>query len=125
MRFVCLGYLDESRWDAMSEAEQSAFLEECMAFGDELHRGGHVVGGEALRRGRNAVTLRQRDGRVAVTDGPFVETREHLGGILVFEAHDLNHAIRLMSGHPGLRGGPFEIYPVDERLAAAIADRRP
>ena len=53
MKFVCLGYLDESRWEAMSEGERSAFLEECCAFGDELRRGGHVVGGVPLRRGRD------------------------------------------------------------------------
>lgn len=93
MKFVCLGYRDETRWAALTETERAAFLEECVAFGVELMRGGHVLGGEALQDGRNAVTLRHRDGKVVVTDGPFAETKEHLGGILFFEARDLNHAI--------------------------------
>ena len=95
-----------------------------MAFGQELQRGGHVVGGEPLRGGRDAVTLRQRDGKVVVTDGPFAETKEQLGGILTFEARALNHAIQLLSRHPGIRGGPFEIFAVDEQVSAAIEARQ-
>ena len=124
MRFVCMGYRDESKWEALSEAERAAFLEDCIAFGDELHRGGHVLGGVPLRDAREGVTLRLRDGRVAVTDGPFAETKEHLGGVLIFEARDLNHAIQLMSRHPGLRGGPFEIRAVDEKINEAIEASR-
>jgi hypothetical protein len=124
MKFVCLGYRDETRWEALPEGERAAFLEECLAYGDELRRGGHVVGGAALRGGRDAVTLRHRDGRVVVTDGPFAETKEQLGGVLVFEARDLNHAIQLMSRNPGVRGGRFEIRAVDERIDAAIAARQ-
>jgi hypothetical protein len=125
MRFVCLGYRDETRWGAMSEADRAALLDDCIAYGGELHRGGHVLGGEALQDSRNAVTLRQRDGKVEITDGPFAETKEHLGGILVFEARDLNHAIQLMSSHPGVRGGPFEIRAVDEQISAKVAAGRP
>jgi hypothetical protein len=69
--------------------------------------------------------LRQRDGRVAVTDGPYAETKEQLGGILFLEANDLNHAIQLMSRHPGVRNGAFEIRAADEAMNAMIAARRP
>ena len=123
MRFVCLGYMDESDWDAMSEAERGAIIEECFAYDDELRRGGHVQGGEALQSVRHTVTLRHRNGSVAVSDGPFAETKEHLGGFMLLEAADLNHAIQLMSRHPGVRIGPFEIRPVDEAMAAHAADR--
>ena len=58
-----------------------------------------------------AVTLYWKNGKVAVTDGPYAETKEQLGGILVLEARDLNHAIQLMSQHPGVKAGPFEIRP--------------
>jgi hypothetical protein len=125
MKFVCLGYLDETRWEALSEGERAALMEDCFAFDDELRRRGHFVGGEALQSVRNAVTLRHRDGRVTVTDGPYAETKEHLGGILLLEARDLNHAIQLMSGHPGVCIGPFEIRAADEWIHGAIAARRP
>ena len=120
MKFVCLGYRDEARWADLSEGDRAAFVEECMAYGDELRRGGHVLGGAPLRGGGEAVTLRQHGGEVVVTDGPFAETKEQLGGVLIFEARDLNHAIQLMSRHPGVRGGAFEIRAVDEKIDAAI-----
>jgi hypothetical protein len=75
------------------------------------------VGGEALQSARNATTLRYRNGRVSVTDGPYAETKEQLGGILILEATDLNHAIQLMSKHPGVKAGPFEIRPVQDLSA--------
>lgn len=114
MKFICLGYLEERQWDEMADTEQSAVMAECFAYDDELQRGGHFIGGEALQSVRNAATLRYRQGNVAVTDGPYAETKEQLGGFLMLEARDLNHAIQLMSKHPGVRFGPFEIRPVDE-----------
>jgi hypothetical protein len=65
--------------------------------------------GEANPSARNATTLRWKNGKVSITDGPYAETKEQLGGILVLEARDLNHAIQLMSKHPGVKAGPFEI----------------
>lgn len=123
MKFICLGYADESSWNAMSEAEREAGMEECFAYDDELRRGKHFVGGEALQSTDRGVTLRIRNGSVAVTDGPYAETKEQLGGILILEARDLNHAIALMSKHPGVRFGPFEIRPADEEINALIAER--
>lgn len=123
MRFVCLGYMDETRWAAFSEAEQNAIMDECFAYDHELRAGGHFAGGEALQAARNAVTLRTRSGSVAVTDGPYAETKEQLGGILMLEARDLNHAIQLMSRHPGVRFGAFEIRAVDEQLCARVPAR--
>src|SRR6516165_1730749 len=98
-------------------------MEECFAYDDVLRRGGHFLGGEALDSARNAVTLRMKNGEVQVTDGPFVETKETLGGILLLEARDLNHAIALMSKHPGVRMGPFEIRPADEAINRLIEER--
>jgi len=57
--------------------------------------------------------LRRKNGQVSVTDGPYAETKEQLGGILILEAGDLNHAIQWMSKHPGVKAGPFEIRPAD------------
>lgn len=111
MKYICLGYYDEKQWEAMSESERNAFMDQCFAYDDVLRKNGHFAGGEALQSAGNAATLRWQNGKVSVTDGPFAETKEQLGGILILEARDLNHAIQLMSKHPGVRGGPFEIRP--------------
>jgi hypothetical protein len=116
MKFICLGYHDESSWDSKSEDERQRFMNECFEYDNELCRGGHVLGGEALDSVRNAVTLRMKGGSIDVTDGPYAETREVLGGILVLEARDLNHAIALISKHPGVKAGPFEIRAADEEI---------
>jgi hypothetical protein len=109
MKYVCLGYLDEEKFNSLSERERNALIDACFAYDDELRQRGHFAGGEGLESASGAVTLRFRDGKVSVTDGPYAETKELLGGILFLEADDLNHAIQLMSKHPGVRVGPFEI----------------
>jgi hypothetical protein len=123
MKFVCLGYFDDKKWEALSETEQKAFIEECFAYDDVLRKGGHVAGGEALERPRNAATLRLKKGKVMVTDGPYAETKEQVGGILILEARDRKHAIELISKHPGLRNGPFEIRARDKAITAAFEAR--
>ncbi len=123
MKYVCLGYFDEKKWEAMPESEQNAIMEECFAYDDVLRKNGHFIGGEALQTVRNAATLRFQNGKVLVTDGPYAETKEQLGGILLLEAQDLNHAIQLMSKHPGVCYGPFEIRPADETINDLVAAR--
>jgi predicted dithiol-disulfide oxidoreductase (DUF899 family) len=124
MRFVCLGYADEREWEAMSQGEQEAAMEECLAYDDSLRKQGQPMGeGQALRNVRMAKTLRWKNGRVVVTDGPYAETKEQLGGFGVLEARDMDQAVELMSKHPGLRFGPFEIRPVDEEVNAFVEAR--
>jgi hypothetical protein len=124
MKYICLGYMQEGKWEAMSESERNAMIEECFAYDDVLRKNGHFAGGEALQSARNAVTLRWQNGKVSVTDGPYAETKEQLGGILILEAKDLNQAIQLMSKHPGVRlGGPFEIRPAEEAINEMVAER--
>lgn len=123
MRFICMGYADPAKFSELSSEEMESMMEECFDYDDELRRGGHFLGGEALQGAESAVTLRFRQGKVAVTDGPYAETKEYLGGILILEARDLNHAISLMSKHPGVRVGPFEIRPADEQVNALVAAR--
>lgn len=123
MKYVCLGFIDESKFAQVPPAEAQKMMEECFAYDDELRRGGHFLGGEALDSARNAVTLRMKNGEVEATDGPFAETKETLGGILLLEARDLNHAIALMSKHPGVKMGPFEIRPANEKINGLIALR--
>jgi hypothetical protein len=83
------------------------------SYGDELRKNGHLVAEEPLQPANTAVTVYWKNGRVAVTDGPYAETKEQLGGILVLEARDLNHAIQLISQNPGvkLKCGLIEIRP--------------
>jgi hypothetical protein len=111
MKYICLGYYDEKKFAALSESERNAMLDDCFAYDDVLRNNGHFAGGEALQSAQNAATLRWKNGKVSITDGPYAETKEQVGGILFLEARDLNHAIQLMSKHPGVRIGPFEIRP--------------
>jgi hypothetical protein len=124
MKFICLGFHDEPAWTQMSENERASFMERCFAYDDELRRGGHFLGGEALQEARKGATVRCRSGQVVVTDGPFAETKEQIGGILFLEARDLNHAIQLMVKHPGVRSGGFEIRAANEEFNALIAARQ-
>jgi hypothetical protein len=122
MKYVCLGYMDETKWAAMTEEERNHGIDECFSYDDELRHNGNMVGGEALQEVRNGATVTFKNGKVSVTDGPFVETKEQLGGIMFLEARDLNHAIQLLSKHPGIRiGSSFEIRPV-ANLSEMIAE---
>lgn len=123
MKFICLGYYDDKKWEAMAEAEQKAYIEECFTYDDVLRQGGHIAGGEALEPPSNATTLRFKNGKVVVTDGPYAETKEQIGGILILEARDRKHAIELMLKHPGVRNGSFEIRAQDEAMNAAFEAR--
>ena len=111
MKFVCLGYIEPNKFESLTESQRNAMVDECFTYDDELRNGGHFAGGEALQPPQSAATLRWKNGKVSVTDGPYAETKEQIGGILILEARDLKHAIELMSKHPGVKAGPFEIRP--------------
>jgi hypothetical protein len=121
MKFICLGCLDESKWAKIPASEQSAMVDDCFAYDDVLRKNGHFAGGEALENAKQAKTLRWRKGKVVVSDGPFAETKEMLGGILILEAMDMAHAVELMSKHPGVKMGSFEIRPAAD-LSAMVRD---
>jgi hypothetical protein len=111
MKFVCLGYIEPGKFENMAEDERNAVIDSCFTYDDTLRKNGHFAGGQALQPASMATTLRFKAGKVMVTDGPYAETKEQLGGLLILEANDINHAIELMSKHPGVRMGPFEIRP--------------
>ena len=111
MKYICLGYLEPGKFENMSESERNTVLDQCFSYNDELRKNGHLLSEEPLQPPNTAVTVSWMDGKVSVTDGPYAETKEQLGGILVLEARDLNHAIQLISQHPGVKYGPFEIRP--------------
>ncbi|MCO8123214.1 YciI family protein [Stieleria sp. TO1_6] len=123
MKFICLGYADQSQFEAMSEEQMCQAMQRCFDYDDVLRAGGHFVGGEALQSASDAVTLRMRDAQVQTTDGPFAETKEQLGGILILEADDMQHAVELMSKHPGVEFGPFEIRPADQTINELVQAR--
>jgi hypothetical protein len=113
MKYVCLGYYDKSKFDGMTEEEQNAMFDRCFEYDDHLRANGHWAGGEALQEA--ALTLYWKNGKVATTDGPYAETKEQLGGILILEARDMNHAVQLMSQHPAMTyGNIFEIRPAGD-----------
>jgi hypothetical protein len=117
MKFICLGYLDEKKWESMSEGEKNAFFDVCFSYDEVLRAKGHFAGGEGLQSSRTAATVRVQNGKVSVTDGPFIETKEQLGGILILEAKDMVEAIELISKHPGVSAAGFEIRPAADMAA--------
>jgi len=129
MKYVCLGYYDKGKHESMTEGEQHAMFDTCFEYDDHLRANGHWAGGEALQPPEGALTLHWTNGKVATTDGPYAETKEVLGGILVLEARDMNHAVQLMAQHPALKyGSIFEIRPaadLNELIKASEQRRRP
>ncbi|WP_254509947.1 YciI family protein [Anatilimnocola floriformis] len=123
MRFVCLGCWDQAMFDALPDSEKATIMDRCFEYDDELRRGGHFVGGMALQPANEAVTLHLRDGKPTPVDGPFAETKEYIGGLLFLEARDMKQAVELISKHPGLNVGPFEIRPDNPEITALVAAR--
>ena len=100
-------------------------FDECLEYDDHLRANGHFFGGEALQPSETALTLYWKNGKVATTDGPYTETKEQLGGILVLEARDMNHAIQLMSQHPAVKYGTiFEIRPTGDMTGITNASEQ-
>ncbi len=126
MKYICLGYLEPGKFENMSDSERNTMLAECFDYNDELRRNGHLVAEEPLQPADTAVTVSWTNGKVAVTDGPYAETKEHLAGIQVLEARDLNHAIQLISQHPGVKWkcGTVEIRPAADLNAMMTESER-
>ena len=108
----------------MPRNERDGMLDDCFDYDDELRAKGHFAAGEALQPPHSAKTLRLKDSKVTVTDGPYAETREQIGGILVLEARDLDDAVRLIGQHPGLKFGPWEIRPAGDLNAMVEESKR-
>ena len=100
-------------FENLPESDRNTMLNECFGYNDQLRRSGYLVAEEPLQPANTAMTVSWTKGNVAVTDGPYAETKKHLVGIQVLEARDLNHAIQLISQHPGVkwRCGTVEIRP--------------
>ena len=112
MRYLCLIYENEKAFETLPPAESDAIMGEYFQFTDDLRKSGKYVAAEALHPTANATTVRVRNGKVSTTDGPFMETKEQLGGFYLIEATDLNDAIQVASRIPSARHGAIEVRPV-------------
>jgi hypothetical protein len=92
MKYLCFGYLDVKNWETKSEGERNEMIDACLAYDDVLKKNGSWAGGEGIQGPDSARTLRYQNGKVSVTDGPYAETKELLGGFLIIEARDISHS---------------------------------
>jgi hypothetical protein len=109
MRYLCLVYFDEKTFGSLPEAPSDT---ECFASGEAMQKSGHYVAAEPLEPTRTAKSVRVRNGRVSITDGPFAETKEQLGGFYLIEAEDMDEALRLAAKIPPARVGTIEVRPI-------------
>lgn len=114
MKYLCLVFYDEKVRNALSDRDSQALIEEARSFDEDMRRGGHLITAFPLEGIRSASSVRIRSGKATVTDGPFAETNEQIGGFVLLEANDLNEAIRLASRIPPARLGGVEVRPVME-----------
>jgi hypothetical protein len=114
MKYLCLIYDDEKKWETMSKAEADAYMGEYFAFTEGIKGSGHYLGGNALQPVQTATTVRSRNGKLSTTDGPFAETKEQLGGYYLIEARDLNDALQVAQKIPSVRTGSIEVRPIQE-----------
>jgi hypothetical protein len=114
MKYLCLVYHEESKVDALPQSEYDAIVSEVLDYREDLRQSGHYITSSPLQSVQTATTIRVRNGRVTITDGPFAETKEQLGGFYLIEARDLNDAIRVAAKMPPARLGCIEVRPLKE-----------
>ncbi|MBZ5533555.1 MAG: YciI family protein [Acidobacteriia bacterium] len=113
MKYLLLIYGNEAHWDTLQDAERMKIYKEFMDFSADLKKNGKYVGGNELKPIATATTVRVRDGKRAVTDGPFAETKEQLGGYYLVDAKDLDEALGLAARIPSVRWGSIEVRPIN------------
>lgn len=116
MKYLCLAYEEEDTLNALSRSAWDVLRRETLGYLEELKNRGHIVSAEALQSARTAATVRVRNGKVSITDGPFAETKEQLGGFFLINARDLNEAIKVASKWPSARLGSIEVRPIEDEL---------
>jgi hypothetical protein len=114
MKYMLLCYDDEKAWEEVGDAVLSAAMQEAVQLTHELHAKGQYIEAAPLEPSSTAASVRVRDGKLQVTNGPFAETREVLGGYYLIDVENLDEAIRIAERHPGQRFGTVEIRPVIE-----------
>ena len=121
MKFMLLIYDNEQAWNKMTEAEHTKLMGEFMQFSQAIGASGHYKEGSQLQPTAKAKSVQVRDGKPLVTDGPFAETREQLGGYYLIEAKDLDEAIEIATRVPSSRFGTIEVRPLVHMAAPATA----
>ena len=111
MQYALLFYTEPGAFEGLTEAEQRKLDGESFAYDESLKASGHFIAASALQAPNAGVTIQVRGGKLSTTDGPFAETKEHLGGFILVEARDLNEAIRLAAGMPVARIGRIDVRP--------------
>ncbi len=112
MQYMCLIYDDEQVWQGMSEDERNIVFGEYGAFTQSIQKSGNMVAGDALQPTSTATTVRIRNGETLLTDGPFAETKEQLGGYYLIEAKDADEALKIAERIPSAKYGSIEVRPV-------------
>jgi len=118
MKFLCLGYYDEKKFDALPKAEVDALVRECHTHDEALRNSGYLVLVASLAATRDTASIRPKHGVPTVTDGPFAETKEQIGAFFIVEASDLAEAAKVAAMHPAARlgehvGWGVEVRPID------------
>jgi hypothetical protein len=116
MKYLCMAYEEEHKLNALSADEWDALRKETIAYVENLRTKGQLVIAHALQSVQHATTVRVRAGKLSMTDGPFAETKETLGGFFLVEARDLDQAIQIAAGWPSARLGSIEVRPIEEAL---------
>lgn len=122
MRYLCLAYGDRAAMEALTPDEMGELIAGCRARDEELKRSGHYVEGHSLEW--DAMTIRPRGGKPVVTDGPFIESREVVGGLVIIEARDLNEAVRIASLHPAAHLGEKLGWGIEVRPLGTCAAQK-
>jgi len=136
MKYLCLVYHEEQKLNALSQAQMDGLVHACIGWVEDLEKSGHHILSAGLQSAQSATTVRHRDGALAISDGPFAETKEFLGGFTLIEARDLNEAIQIAAKFPAARVGSMEVRPVlepdgrltcplDQKIAVAIRRSAP
>jgi len=112
MKYLCMIFYDEKNLSGLSAAESQILDDESLAYDDTLRKRGNFIAAQALESVQASTTVRLRNGKVTVTDGPFAETNEQIGGFILIEAQDLNEAIQLAAKIPVIRHGGVEVRPI-------------
>lgn len=113
MQYAMLVYIDEKSWAEVGKEERNRIHEACTAWHEELVKSGHSIGAAGLQPAATAATLRKKAGKVTITDGPFAETKEVLGGFELVECRDLDEALAIAKRFPSLRAGlTVEVRPM-------------
>ncbi|MDN5849607.1 MAG: YciI family protein [Nitrococcus sp.] len=116
MKYLCLAYEQEETLNALTPSEWESLRAETLSYVETLRESGRLVATEALQSARSASKLQVRNGKLSVTDGPFAETKEQLGGFFLIEAKDFNEAIQVASKWPSARLGTIEVRPIEPAL---------